>query len=42
MEGFEHAYDDDLTDRKVKLTSKCNAKVDILTSTQNPQFRYTI
>lgn len=40
-EGFDHAYEDDLTDKKVRNSTGAWC-YDVLTSVKNPQFRYII
>jgi hypothetical protein len=40
LEDYEHAYDDDLTD--IKVMSVDRLIENILTSSQNPQFRYQL
>ncbi|KAK1487338.1 allantoate permease [Colletotrichum cuscutae] len=42
MEGFDHAYEDDLTDMKVRLLPGSRTGSSMLIKWQNPQFRYIL
>lgn len=42
VEAFDNAYDDDLTDKKVKFPRPMIYYIEMLTPQQNLQFRYIL